>query len=179
MLRQLLNPLLPLLLFVGFYACVRAFFSSIKRSALRQQPRQNGVALEFFPVAGMQFLVRLVLISLAAFAILVAMAMRREAGTFYAPLIPLSVFTLILLTNPMPVVLDQNGIRQQRWLLREKEIAWKDIASIAWGSNTGTTYVCSKHGGAKIRFSAFLVGRARFKQEIRSHVQAVDIFEDD
>ncbi len=127
----------------------------------------------------MQFLVRLVLVLLAAFTILVTVAMRNEEGTFYALLIPLSVFTLILLTNPMPVVLDQNGIRQQRWLLREKEIAWKDIASVAWGSNTATTYVCSKDGGAKIRFSAFLVGRARFKQEIRSHVPAVDLFEDD
>jgi len=127
----------------------------------------------------MKFLLRLVLISLAGFAILVTVAMRHEAGTLYAPLIPLSVFTLILLTNPMPVVLDQNGIRQKRWLRREKEIAWKDIASIAWGSRTGTTYVCSKHGDAKIRFSAFLVGRARFKQEIRSYVPEVDIFEDD
>ena len=179
MLRQIFNTLLPSLLLLGFYACVRAFFSSIKRSALRQQPRQNGVALEFFPVAGMKFLLRLVLISLAGFAILVTVAMRHEAGTFYAPLIPLSVFTLILLTNPMPVVLDQNGIRQKRWLRREKEIAWKDIASIAWGSRTGTTYVCSKHGDAKIRFSAFLVGRARFKQEIRSHVPEVDILEDE
>jgi len=176
MLRQLLSTILPFLLFVGFYVCVRAFFSSIKRSALHQDPRQNGLALEFFPVAQMQFLVRLVLALLAAFGILVLIAMRNQGGSFYALLIPASVFFLILLVRPVSVVVDSQGIRQQRWFLPDKEVKWNDIASVAHGWKTGTTYIKSRNGGTKIRFSVFLVGKARFIHEIRTHVREGDIF---
>lgn len=180
MLREILTTILALLLWVGLYACVRAFFSSIKRSALRQEPRQNGIALEFFPVARMQFLVRLILVLLVAFTILVT-AGAAVSGAGYnallAPLVPMSVFILILLTQPVTVVLDQEGIRQLRWFLHNNE--WKGITSVAYRANTGTIYVRSKKGGPKIRFSIFLVGRARFRHEIRAHARDIDIQQDD
>jgi hypothetical protein len=161
--QELFGAILGLLLWVGSYVCVSAFFSSIKRSALRQQPRQDGGALEFFPTARMQFLIRTVLVLLAAFGVLVVTATRKEGSAFYALLIPASVFILISLVRPVSVVVDDHGIRQRRWFLHDKEIRWGDIASVAYGPNTGTTYVLSKNGGPKIRFSVFLVGRARFK----------------
>ena len=177
--RELLGTVLVLSIWVGFYVCVRAFFSSIRRSALRQQPRQDGVALEFFPTARMQTLVRLVLVLLAAFGVLVSVAMRKEGGSFYALLGPATVFLLISLVRPVSVVVDDHGIRQRRWFLHDKEIKWGDIASVAYGTNTGTTYVLSKNRGPKIRFSVFLVGRARFKDEIRAHTRDVDISSED
>jgi hypothetical protein len=177
--RGLLGTILVLLLWVGFYVCVRAFFSSIKRAALRQQPRQDGVTLEFFPTARMQVLVTLVLVLLAAFGVLVSVAMRKEGGSLYALLGPGSVFLLILLVRPVSVVVDDHGIRQRRWFLPDKEIKWPDVGSVAYGTNTGTTYVLSKSGGPKIRFSMFLVGRARFKHEIRAHTRDVDICPED
>jgi hypothetical protein len=127
----------------------------------------------------MQFLVRFVLALLAAFGILVLAATRNKAGSFYALLIPASVFLLICLVRPVSVLVDDHGIRQRRWFLPDKEIEWKNISSVAYGSNTGTTYVSSKNGGPKIRFSAFLVGRARFKHEIRAHARDVDIYPED
>jgi hypothetical protein len=177
--RDLLGTALVLLLWVGFSVCANAFFSSIKRSALRQQPRQDGVALEFFPVARMQVLVRLVLVLVAAFGVLVSVAMRKERGSFYALLGPATVFLLISLVRPVSVVVDDHGIRQHRWFLQDKEIEWADVASVAYGTNTGTTYVLSKNGGPKIRFSIFLVGRARFKHEIRAHARDADIYSED
>jgi hypothetical protein len=176
--RELFGAILGLLLWLALYVCVSAFFSSIKRSALRQQPRQDGVALEFVPAARMQFLIRSVLVLLVAFGVLVVTATRKEGGAFYALLIPASVFVLISLVRPVPVAVDDHGIRQRRWFLRDKEIRWGDIASVAYGPNTGTTYVLSKNGGPKIRFSVFLVGRARFKHEIRAHAE-VDIYTED
>lgn len=175
MLKDILGALLPLLVFIAFYAAVRGFFGSIKRSAKEKQPRQEGSASEFFPIPGMQLVVRIVLTLLMAFAALVGINSNRKDGGLYAPLIPLTVFVLILLVRPVSVFIDQNGIRQRRWFLPDKEIAWHDIASVAHGPNTGTTYVWSKKGGAKIRFSVFLLGRNRFKQEIRAHTR--DVFE--
>jgi hypothetical protein len=177
--RELLGTVLALSLWVGSYVCVRALFSTIKRSALRQEPRQNGAALEFFPVPRMQALVRLVLALLAAFGILILVAVRNQGGSFYALLIPASVFLLICLVRPVSVVVDDHGIRQRRWLLRDKGIEWADVASVAYGTNTGTTYVLSKNGGAKIRFSIFLVGRTRFKREIRAHARGADTYSED
>lgn len=127
----------------------------------------------------MQFLVRLVLALLAAFGILLLAVMRNQGGSFYALLIPASVFLLICLVRPVSVVVDDHGIRQRGWFLHDKEIAWEDIALVAYGPNTGTTYVVSKNGGPKIRFSAFLVGRARLKHEIQAHARNVDIYPED
>jgi hypothetical protein len=177
--REFLGTVLGLSLWVGFYVCVRAFFSSIKRSALREPPRQDGAALEFFPVARMQVLVRLVLVFLAAFGVLVSVAMRKEGGSVYALLGPAAVFLLIILARPVSVVADDHGIRQRRWFLPDKEMKWADVASVARGTNTGTTYVLSRNGGPKIRFSVFLVGRTRFKREIRAHARDAEIYSED
>jgi len=46
-------------------------FSSIKRSARKQEPLSDGATLEFALARGMQILIGLVLILLAAFTILV------------------------------------------------------------------------------------------------------------
>jgi hypothetical protein len=129
----------------------------------------------------MQFLVRLTLVLLAAFAAFIfayALA-RKEDGGLYAPLIPMSVFVLILLAKPVAVVIDQEGIRQGRWFRSDKQIAWNDVATVELGPKTGTTYVRSKNGGPKIRFSSNLVGRARFLHEIRAHARNADIYSED
>jgi|ERR1700733_3607673 len=105
--QQVLGTLLALLLRVGFYVCVSAFFSSIKRAALRQHPRQDGAALEFFPTTRMQTPVRSVLTLLAAFGILVSIATRGQGASFYALLIPASVFLWVCLVRPVSVVVDQ------------------------------------------------------------------------
>jgi hypothetical protein len=177
--RELLGAILVLLVWLGFYVCVTKLFASIKRSALCQQPRQDRAALEFFPTPRMQTLVGFVLVLLAAFGVLVSVAVRKEGGSFYALLIPASVLLLISLVRPVSVVVDDHGIRQGRWFLRDKEIKWGDLASVAYGTNTGTTYVLSKNGGPKIRFSVFLVGRARFKHEIRAHARDVGIYSEE
>jgi hypothetical protein len=173
-LRALLG-ISPILLLVA----LAIFFSRTRRSATNQSPLENGTTLEFFPAPGIRFLVRLVLLLLVAFAILVAVATRKEGDTAYALFVPLFVFVMIYLAQPVTVIVDQNGIRQPRWFRGNREIAWSDVSLVAHGPNTGTTYVRSKHGGPKIRFSAFLVGRARFKHEIRAHVRDIEIPEDD
>jgi hypothetical protein len=179
--RNFLGTVLVLSLWLGFYVCVRAFFSSIKRSALRQEPRQNGLALEFFPSGAMQFLVRLtlaLLVGFTAFTIVYALV-RKEVEGLYAPLIPLAVFLAILLAKPVSVVVDPEGIRQGRWFRCDKQITWDDVAVVELGPKTGTAYVRSKNGGPKIRFSSSLVGRARFLREIRAHSRDADIYSED
>jgi hypothetical protein len=173
--QEVLGTLLALLLWVGFYVCVSAFFSSIKRAALRQHPRQDGAALEFFPTTPMQTLVRSVLILLAAFGILVSMATRGQGANLYALLIPAAVFLSVCLVRPVSVVVDDRGIRQRRWFLHDKEIKWADVASVEYGAKTGTTYVLPKNGGPKIGFSAFLVGRTRFEHAIHGHARDADV----
>ena len=166
------------LFWVGFSRAVDGFFSAIKRSGRKRSPQEEGSTLEFFVVPRMRFLIRLVLGLLVGFTVLVGFALRNPGGSYYALLIPLSVFALILLASPVPVVTDHRGIRQSRWLLPDKEVQWRDIGSIARGRNTGTTYVCSRNGGPKIRFSAFLIDRNRFMHEIRAHVQNPDILDE-
>ena len=155
------------------------FFSRTRHSAQKQAPRQNGVALEFFPAPRMQFLVKLVLILLLAFTLLFTWAIANSGGSFYALLGPLSVLLLIYLASPVSVIVDQSGIKQRGRFGRDREISWDDIAWVARGPNTGTTYVRSKKGGPKIRFSAFLVGRTRFLHEIRVHVRDVEVLNGD
>lgn len=152
MLREFLAMIFVLSLWMGFYVCVRTFFSFIRRSALREEPRQNGLALEFFPNTAMNFLVRLTLILLAGFtAFIFLYALRRkEVEGLYAPLIPLAVFVSILLATPVSAVVDRGGIRQRRWFRSDKQIAWGDVALVELGPKTGTAYVWSKNGGPKI-----------------------------
>ena len=166
------------LLLVSPVALALSFFL-IKRSARKQQPRQEGAALEFVPASGTKFLFRLVLILLIAFTILVlAMALSKGEG-WYAVLIPLAVLVAILLAEPKPVVVDHNGIRQRRWLRQDREIAWDEIAWMKRGWRTGVTYVKSKNGGRPISFSPLMVGRPRFEREVRAHVHVDADFEDE
>ena len=146
-----------------------------RRAAKSQSPRQDSGTIEFYVAPSMRLMVNLALAALLAFTILIASTAPREDGSRFALLIPLAVFVLILLVRPVPVVVDRDGIRQSRWFLPDKQIAWEDIDLVAYGSNTGTTYVRSRKAGPKIRFSAFLVGRNRFRHEIRAHTR--DVFE--
>jgi len=169
---------LGILLLVSPVALAISFFL-IKRSGRKQEPRQEGAALEFAPAPGMQFLLGLVVIFLIAFTILVlAMALTTGEG-WYAALIPLAVLVAILLAKPRPVTLDHNGIRQHRWLRQDREIAWDEIAWMKRGWRTGVTYVKSKNGGRPISFSPLMVGRSRFEREVRAHVSGDADLEDE
>jgi uncharacterized Tic20 family protein len=161
--------LLAIVLLLSPIVVLPVLFWWSRRTARKQMPRENGDTIEFYVTSSMRLMVRVLLFCLLAFIALMAGAGPRELGTAYALLIPFTVFGLILLVLPVPVVVDGNGIRQGRWFLPEKEIAWEDIASVAYGKNIGTTYVRSRNGGPKIRFSVFLVGRKRFMREIRAH----------
>jgi hypothetical protein len=149
-----------------------------RRAATSQAPREDGGTIEFFVTPSMRLMVNLVLGALLAFTVLIVFAAPREDGSMYASLIPIAVFLLVLLVRPVPVLLGRDGIRQSRWFLPDKEIAWQEIESVVYGSNTGTTYVRSKKGGPKIRFSVFLVGRKRFRDEIRAHTRNPNIFDE-
>lgn len=168
--RTVLRGLLGLL--IGFSPIIffMCLFSWIRRSANKQEPVLTGSALEFSLGRRIQFVLRAVLGLLIAFtALVVVMAMSKGEG-LYGVLIPLSVLAAMLSARPMPVRLDQGGISQQRWLRSDREIPWSDVASMARGPNTGTTYVRSKDGGSPIRFSPLLVGQSRFEGEVRAHV---------
>jgi hypothetical protein len=172
-----ISQLLGIILLLAPIVLAALFWHS-RRAARRQTTREDGATIEFFVTSGMRLMVTLVLTALFAFTILLLGTVRRNDGRVYALLIPLTVFVVILLLRPVPVSADRNGIRQGRWFLPDKEIAWEDIASVDYGQNTGTTYVRSRRGGPKIRFSAFLVGKGKFKSEIRKHVPDLDFSED-
>jgi hypothetical protein len=152
---------------IVFFMCL---FSWLRRSARKQEPRQEGSATEFPVASGMRFLFGLVVVLLAAFSVLVLMVALAHGDGVYAVLIPLVVLSAILLAKPMPVVLDHDGLRQHRWLGADREIAWIDIAWMKRGRNTGATYVRSKKGGRPISFSPLLVGQPRFEREVRAHI---------
>jgi hypothetical protein len=158
----LLVGFLPIILFM-------LLFNWLRRSAKKLHPRPDGSSLEFFVAPGMRILLRLVLFLLAAFTILVLVAIRSEGGSFYAILIPLSVLVAILLAMPRTVTVDGRGIRQHRWIRKDREIAWHEIAWMRRGFNTGVTYVKSKNGGRPVSFSPLLVGQSRFEREVRAH----------
>lgn len=158
-------------LLVGFSPIVlfMCLFSWIRRSAKKQEPRQDGSALEFFVDPGMRFLLGLVMVLLASFSALVAVTAISRGEGLYAVLIPLGVLVAMFSTKPTPVILDQAGIRQHRWLRADREIAWSDVASMKRGPRTGATYVRGRSGGGLIRFSPLLVGQSRFEREVRVH----------
>jgi hypothetical protein len=143
-------------------------FYLIKRSARKQEPRQEGSALEFIPAPGMRLLLGLVLLLLTAFTVLVLVVAFFNGEGWYAVFIPLSFLVAILIANPRPVALDHNGIRQKRWLRGDREIAWAEIGWMERGWRTGITYVRSKEGGRPISFSPLLVGQSRFEREVRA-----------
>jgi hypothetical protein len=169
LLRSLLVPLgvSPTILLVW----LAIFFSRTERSSEMQEPRQEGSTLEFFPAPRMRILIGLIQFALLAFS--AALVASVPAGSsLYAVLGPLSVLAAILVAKPRAVLLDDNGIRQKRWIRGECEIAWNEIAWLKRGRNTGTTYVKSKNGGRPISFSRLLVGQSRFEREVRAHAKA-------
>ncbi len=160
----------PIILFM-------CLFSWLRRSAKKCQPRQAGAELEFFVAPGMRILLGLVLVGLVAFTVLVLAVSVHQGGGWYGIFIPLSVLAALLIAKPRSVVLDHNGIRQQRWIRGDREVAWNQIAWVRRGRNTGATYVKSKSGGRPISFSPLLVGQSRFEREVRAHVKC-DLDED-
>ncbi len=161
---------LGILLLVSPVALAISFFL-IKRSARKQEPRQEEAALEFAPAPAMQFLLGLVLLLLIAFSILVLVMALSAGEGWYAVFIPLAVLVALLLAKPRPVVLDHNGIRQRRWLRQDRAITWDEIAWMKRGWRTGVTYIKSKKGGRPISFSPLIVGQSRFEREVRAHVR--------
>ncbi len=155
------------------------FFSRTKRSSEKQEPRRDGLGLEFFPARRVRLLVGSVLVALAVFAILTLVGTVSQGGGWYAIFIPLSVMVAILLAKPRTVMLDHNGIRQQRWIRSDREIAWSEIAWMRRGRNTDTTYVKRRNGGRPISFSPLLVGQSRFEREVRAHMGNGDSAEDE
>jgi hypothetical protein len=114
-------PLLLMALPVAFWL--------IKRSAEKQEPVSDGATLEFPLTRGMRFLIGSVVIALIGFSALVlGTALVQGFEGWYAVFIPLAVLLAILTATPGKVVLDHDGIRQHRWLFRDKTIAWHEIA---------------------------------------------------
>jgi hypothetical protein len=145
-------------------------FNWLRRSAKRLLPRQEGSALEFFVAPGMRILLCFVIVSLIAFTGLVLVtSLRRNGDGWYAVFFPSAVLLAMLLAMPRPVSLNHDGIRQHRWLRRDREIAWNEIAWMRRGFRTGVTYVKSKNGGRPVSFSPLLVSQSRFESEVRAH----------
>ena len=166
MLRGLLGLLIGFSPII-FFMCL---FSWLRRSANKQEPVLAGSALEFSVGRRIQFVLRAVLSLLIAFTVLAAVTAISKGEGLYGAFIPLSVLVAMLLARPMPVILDQNGIRQQRWLRSDREMPWSNVGAMARGPNTGTIYVRGKAGGSPIRFSPLLIGQSRFEREVRAHV---------
>jgi uncharacterized Tic20 family protein len=153
-------------------------FSFIKRSAHKKEPLSNGTELEFALACGMQLLIGFVLILLDAFTILVLVVSLSAGGSPFAALIPAAVVVAIVLAIPHAVVLDDNGIRQRRWLFPSRQTAWADIATVTRDPNTGRTFVWSISGDLAAVFSPLLAGQRRFEHEIKAHANYV-VFERD
>jgi hypothetical protein len=123
----------------------------------------------------MRFLIGSVVIALIGFSALVlGTALVQGFEGWYAVFIPLAVLLAILTATPGKVVLDHDGIRQHRWLFRDKTIAWHEIAWMRRGWRTGTVYVKSKDGGRPVSFSTLHVGRSHFELEVRKHARELD-----
>jgi uncharacterized Tic20 family protein len=144
-----------------FLAPFALLFWWLRKSAKKLQPREGNSGVEFFLAPRMRILIGIVLGLLIGLAVLVAVGIARKGGSSYALLIPLCVFAAIILATPHDVVTDHNGIRQRRWLLGDRAIAWDEIAWMKRGPNTGATYVKSRNGGRPISFSPLLVGQIR------------------
>jgi len=157
-----------------FVAPFALLFWWLRRSTRKLQPREQASAVEFYLAPRMGVLIRVVLGLLVAFTALTLVGIARDGGSLFAPLIPLCVFVAIILATPHAVTTDHSGIRQRRWLLGDRVIAWDEIAWMMRGRNTGVTYVKSRNGGRPISFSPLLVGQARFEQEVRAHRRDVE-----
>jgi hypothetical protein len=177
---KVLGTLLALLVGFSPLAFFMLLFNWLRRSAMTNHPRQEGSALEFFVAPGMRILLRLVIFLLVAFMILFLATFLLKGGDgWYAVFIPAAVLLAILLAIPRAVVVSSDGIRQHRWIRRDREIAWNEIAWMRRGFNTGVTYVKSKKGGRPVSFSPLLVGQLRFEHEVRAHAKECDYLSED
>ena len=164
----MIRTLIPLSLLV-----LPVVFWSIKRSAKKQEPLVNGTSLEFPLTRGMRFLIGFVLALLVAFTGLVLVVLKASGGSPFAVLIPLAVLVAVVLAIPRAVVLDEDGIRQRRWPLADRQTAWADVASVSRGSNTGRIFVWSTDGTIAAVFAPQLVGQRRFKHEVMTRAKHV------
>jgi hypothetical protein len=172
---KVLGAILAVLLVLSPMIAFSLLFNWLRRSAKKLHPREDGGTLEFHVAPGMRILMNLVLSALAAFTVLVLAAGLSQGGdAWYAAFFPIGGLLAILLAKPRAVVLEQHGIRQHRWIRGDREIAWKDIAWMRRGVNSGATYVKSRHGGRPVSFSPLLVGQSRFESEVRKHASDRD-----
>jgi hypothetical protein len=147
---KIIWPVVGMLVTLSILALPIAFWL-IRRSALKQEPLTDGGALEFPITRGMRFLIDSVVIALIGFSVLILGTALIQGEGWYAVFMPLAVLLAILMATPGAVVLDHAGIRQHRWLLGDKTIAWNEIAWMRHGWRTGAIYVKSKNGGAQLR----------------------------
>jgi hypothetical protein len=141
----------------------------IRRSTKKLRPREDGASVEFSLAPRMHVLIEIVTVSLVAFTALTVWETVRKGEGLYAALIPISVLVAILLAEPRTVLINDEGIRQHRWLRGDRVIPWNEIAWMRRGRNTGTTYVKSRNGGRPVSFSPLLIGQSRFEREVRKH----------
>ncbi|HSZ63049.1 MAG TPA: hypothetical protein VK828_14700 [Terriglobales bacterium] len=123
----------------------------------------------------MHVLIEIVTVSLVAFTALTVWETVRKGEGLYAALIPISVLVAILLAEPRTVLINDEGIRQHRWLRGDRVIPWNEIAWMRRGRNTGTTYVKSRNGGRPVSFSPLLIGQSRFEREVRRHARGIEL----
>lgn len=147
----------------------------IRCSARRLGPREDGNSVEFSLAPRMRVLVEIVIVSLVAFTALIVLETVRKGEGLLAPLIPLSMLVAILLAEPRTILINHEGIRQHRWLRRDRFIAWNEIAWTRRGRNTGSTYVKSRNGGRPVSFSPLLVGQSRFEREVRKRAREIEL----
>jgi len=171
LIAEILAAILLRALFVSPFLLL---FWWLRRSAKKLRPKEGASTVEFFLAPRMRILIGIVCGLLVAFTVLALVEISRNGGNLYASLIPLSVLAAIILATPHAVITDHNGIRQGRWLLGDRVIAWDEIAWMRRGRNTGATYVKSRNGGRPISFSPLLVGQARFEREVRAHTRDIE-----
>jgi len=153
-------------------------FWLIKRSAREAEPVRNGASFEFVLGRGLFLLLRLVELLLVAFTVMVFVAVVSTGGSLFAVLIALVVLAAILLATPRSVVVDDDGLRQSRWPLAERQTQWNEIATVSRDARIGGTLVWSTNRNLAAVFSPQLIGQQQFEKEIRARAQNV-VFECD
>ena len=169
--------LVAILLRILVVAPFMLLFWWLRRSARESRPREEGGALVFPLNSRMRILIEIVILALVAFTVLVLVEAIRRGEGFYAVLIPLAVLAAILLAEPKLVSTDQEGVHLHRWFGGDRFIAWRDIAGVRRGKNTGATNVQSRGGGRPISFSPLLNGQGRFESEVRKHTRGLNVEE--
>ncbi|HVX57990.1 MAG TPA: hypothetical protein VHA37_09800 [Candidatus Saccharimonadales bacterium] len=70
----------------------------------------------------------------------------------------------LLFSAPRMIVLNEEGMAQNRWYGPKKFIPWNDIAKIETGRGGGAVTITSR-SGIKVIHSSLLADRQRFMQE--------------